>query len=60
MIDCSREPIIYELWGFTELTSVLGSVYKQLEIISGNYFYSEPMPKWRIVYAHFNQDLEIN
>ena len=59
MIGCSREPIIYELWGFTELTSVLGSVSKQLEIISGNYFYSEPIPKWRIVYYHLNNDLEI-
>jgi hypothetical protein len=60
MIGCSRQPIIYELWGFSELTSVLGSVCKQLEMISGNYFYSEPIPKWRIVYAHFNRDLEIN
>ena len=60
MIGCSRQPITYDLWGFSELIAVLGSVCKQLEMFSGDYFYSEPIPKWKIVYYHINRDLEIS
>jgi len=60
MIGCSRQPLSYDLWGFLELSGLLGQSCNQLQIISGNSFEFQPIPNWRVTYLHINQDIEIS
>ena len=60
MIGCSHQPLVYDLWGFSELSGLLGRVCNQLQIISGNIFHHQPIPSWRLTYLHINHDIEIS
>ena len=60
MVGCSGQPLVYDLWGFLELSGLLQQSCNQLQIISENIFHHQPIPNWRVTYLHINQDIEIS